>query len=84
MTSITTQRYKFLSCDGNFFKIHSLHEKFVCLFLAGWVLLAACRLSLVVGSAGFSLVVVRGLLIAGAPLIARVLERSLGNCGALI
>ena len=59
-------------------------EKFVCLFLAGWVFLAARGLSLVVGSAGFSPAVVRGLLTAVAPLIARVLPRSLGSRGALI
>ena len=55
-----------------------------CLFLAGWVFLAARGLSLVVGSAGFSPAVVRGLLTAVAPLVARVLPRSLGSRGALI
>ena len=80
MTSIATQRYKFLSCDENFFKfVVSVRNLFVYSWLC-WVFLAERGLSLVVGSAGCSLAAVCGLLLAVAPLTARVLERSLSSC----
>ena len=51
-------------------------EAFLALFVylilwLWWVFVAACRLSLVVGSEGYSLVTVRGVLIAVASLVAK-------------
>ena len=42
---------------------------FIYLFWLCWVFVAVCRLSLVVGSGGYSLVVLHGLLMAVASLV---------------
>ena len=53
------------------------------LFLAVWVLVASCGLSLVVVSGGYSLIEVCGVLIAVASLVAKPGSRFMGfsHCG---
>ena len=52
---------------------------YIYIYWLCWVFVAACGLSLVVESRGYSLVVVHGLLIAVASLVA---EHGLSNCGS--